>query len=220
MPHAKKDWIFESFIVIALITIVALYLILVPAITHEPSAVTSLIQSQNAGFQIVIFMCFFLIILSFAFFGFWYQYDIDTNPLTPEEEEDTLTREVVITGTLDDAYDVCTRSLGAIPTSRWWYTLPDRPNRALIAWPLWGKMAKINFVFTPLDTNRVRIVISAAQYYTIFSPKHPKWRIQNPEGAYAYDYTRRLAIDTLDIILREIRHRRWASSNCVNIGKG
>lgn len=207
-PEPKKDWAWEALLITTLVTIIAVYLILAPAITHNPSIITSLLNRQIVEALLIPGFLFFLL-FGLVFTMFQTQCEIDANPLSTEEKNDPLTREVIVKGSLDHAYELCRQSLYEFPSSRW-YTLPDRSNRALIAWPLWGKnTTKINFSFSQLDENRIRVVISAATYNRGYSDDpggvNKQRRERRPNRAYGSDRSRRIAIYSLNKIQQYFR---------------
>jgi hypothetical protein len=145
------------------------------------SLLTFVMQPMGIVFVVVWMIC----VLALTDWIHWIMKWI-LNPVTPEEEQDPLIREVVLTCSFDRAWDLCYASLYS--AWRWWITA-DRPQMYLVAWRIGGEWCQIRFSLNTLANNKYRIFISGKRFFK------GRWRY-----AAAHDLSLRCSIRTLDAI--------------------
>ncbi len=121
------------------------------------------------------------------------------DPLTPEEEQDPLIREVILHCSFDQAWDRCYRSLHAM--GRLWMIAPDRRNMALSAWWMRNWLVHVQISLHRLADTRYRVVITARRYYQVYEKTgSPTTWEHRPGLAAGKDLSLRASIRTLDAI--------------------
>lgn len=180
-------------LIAVLVFTVMVYLLLDPFLKMTHTSVSSFLQ-QPIGIMVIfiwILGCVFLWIGISQYTELW------VNPLTPEEENDPLLREVVINGSFDKAYDLCLKAPYAV--GRWWLMLPDRPKMSLSAYWIGMVQCHIRISLSKLAEDQYRVVITGTRYFQMYEKTgSPTTWERYPQLAFGKDSTRRKCIHSLD----------------------
>ena len=120
-----------------------------------------------------------------------------SNPLTDEEENDPLVREVFLTGSFDEVFDHCLKAPYAV--GRWWWVLPDRPKMTVSAWWTGIVLCHIRISLQKLTEDRYRVVLTGSRYFQWYEKTgSPATWERHPEHAVVKDMNRRKILRLLN----------------------